>query len=163
MRLGLPLTQRIVTISGEAIAEPQNFIVRIGTSFHDLIEVAGGLHDKTERVISGGPMMGIAQKDLSVPVVKATTTILCLLKDENGAAENPVCLRCGKCVGVCPMRLQPLYMYRFTNAGRVDELERLNVLDCIECGSCAFTCPGKLPLVEVFRKGKQLLREAKAK
>ena len=163
VRLGLPLTQRIVTISGEAIAEPQNFIVRIGTSFHDLIEVAGGLHDKTERVISGGPMMGIAQKDLSVPVVKATNSILCLLKDENGAAENPVCLRCGKCVGVCPMRLQPLYMYRFTNAGRVDELERLNVLDCIECGSCAFTCPGKLPLVEVFRKGKQLVREAKAK
>ena len=90
-------------------------------------------------------------------------SILCLLKDRNGAAENPVCLRCGKCVGVCPMRLQPLYMYRFVKAGRVDELERLNVLDCIECGSCAFTCPGKLPLVEKFRKGKQMVREAKAK
>ena len=163
VRLGLPLTQRIVTISGEAIAEPQNFIVRIGTPFHDLIEVAGGLHDKTERVISGGPMMGFAQSDLSVPVIKATNSILCLLKDQNGAAENPVCLRCGKCVGVCPMRLQPLYMYRFVNAGRLEELERLNLLDCIECGSCAFTCPGKLPLVEQFRKGKQMLREAKAK
>ncbi|MBQ8835275.1 MAG: electron transport complex subunit RsxC [Oscillospiraceae bacterium] len=163
VRLGLPLTQRIVTISGEAIAEPQNFIVRIGTPFHDLIEVAGGLHDKTERVISGGPMMGFAQSDLSVPVIKATNSILCLLKDENGAAENPVCLRCGKCVSVCPMRLQPLYMYRFTNAQRVDELQRLNILDCIECGSCAFTCPGKLPLVERFRKGKQMVREANAK
>ena len=163
VRLGLPLTQRIVTISGEAIAEPQNFHVRIGTPFHDLIEVAGGLHDKTERVISGGPMMGFAQSDLSVPVIKATNSILCLLKDVNGAAENPVCLRCGKCVGVCPMRLQPLYMYRFVNAERLDELERLNLLDCIECGSCAFTCPGKLPLVERFRKGKQMLREAKAK
>lgn len=163
VRLGVPLTQRIVTISGEAIAEPQNFIVRIGTPFHDLIEVAGGLNEKTERVISGGPMMGFAQSDLSVPVIKATNSILCLLKDRNGAAENPVCLRCGKCVSVCPMRLQPLYMYRFTNAGRVDQLERLNLLDCIECGSCAFTCPGKLPLVEVFRKGKQLVREAKAK
>ena len=163
VRLGLPLIQRIVTISGEAIAEPQNFIVRIGTSFHDLIEVAGGLHDKTERVISGGPMMGIAQSDLAVPVIKATNSILCLLKDENGAAENPVCLRCGKCVSVCPMRLHPLYMYRFTNANRVDELKRLNVLDCIECGSCAFTCPGKLPLVERFRKGKQMVREANAK
>ena len=163
VRLGLPLTQRIVTISGEAIAEPQNFHVRIGTPFHDLIEVAGGLHDKTERVISGGPMMGFAQSDLSVPVIKATNSILCLLKDVNGAAENPVCLRCGKCVGVCPMRLQPLYMYRFVNAQRLDELERLNLLDCIECGSCAFTCPGKLPLVERFRKGKQMLREAKAK
>ena len=163
VRLGVPLTQRIVTISGEAIAQPQNFIVRIGTSFHDLIEVAGGLNDKTERVISGGPMMGIAQSDLSVPVIKATNSILCLLKDVNGAAENPVCLRCGKCVAVCPMLLQPLYMYRFTNAGRVDELNRLNVLDCLECGSCAFTCPGKLPLVEVFRKGKQMVREAAKK
>ncbi len=163
VRLGMPLVQRIVTISGEAIAEPQNFIVRIGTPFHDLIAVAGGLHDKTERVISGGPMMGFAQSDLSVPVIKATNSILCLLKDKNGAAENPVCLRCGKCVSVCPMRLQPLYMYRFTNAGKVDELKRLNILDCMECGSCAFTCPGKLPLVEKFRKGKQLVREANAK
>ncbi len=161
--LGVPLTERIVTISGEAIAEPQNFIVRIGTPFHDLIEVAGGLHDKTERVISGGPMMGFAQSDLSVPVIKATNSILCLLKDVNGAAENPVCLRCGKCVSVCPMRLQPLYMYRFVNAGRLDELTRLNLMDCMECGSCAFTCPGKLPLVEQFRKGKKLLREPSAK
>ena len=160
---GTSLTERIVTVSGEAIASPQNFIVPIGTSFHDLIEIAGGLHDKTERVISGGPMMGVAQSDLSVPVVKATNSILCLLKDENGAAENPVCLRCGKCVSVCPMRLQPLYMYRFTNAGRVDELMRMNLLDCMECGSCAFTCPGKLPLVETFRKGKQMVREAQKK
>ena len=163
VRLGMPLTQRIVTISGEAIAQPQNFIVRIGTSFHDLIEAAEGLHDKTERVISGGPMMGFAQSDLAVPVIKATNSILCLLKDVNGAAENPVCLRCGKCVSVCPMLLQPLYMYRFTNAVRVDELQRLNVLDCLECGSCAFTCPGKLPLVETFRKGKMMVREASKK
>ena len=163
VRLGLPLTQRIVTVSGEAIAQPQNFIVRMGTTFHDLIEVAGGLHDKTERVISGGPMMGVAQSDLNVPVIKATNSVLCLLKDENGAAENPVCLRCGKCVSVCPMRLQPLYMYRFTNAERVEELRRLNILDCIECGSCAFTCPGKLPLVERFRVGKKLVREASSK
>ena len=160
---GRALTERIVTVSGEAIAQPQNFLVPIGTSFHDLIEVAGGLHDKTERVISGGPMMGTAQSDLSVPVVKATNSVLCLLKDVNGAVENPVCLRCGKCVSVCPMRLQPLYMYRFTNAGRVDELNRMNLMDCMECGSCAFTCPGKLPLVETFRKGKQMVREAQKK
>ena len=163
VRLGMPLIQRIVTISGEAIAEPQNFIVRIGTPFHDLIEVAGGLHDKTERVISGGPMMGVAQSDLAVPVIKATNSILCLLKDRNGAAENPVCLRCGKCVSVCPMRLHPTYMYRFTKAGRVDQLQRLHILDCMECGSCAFTCPGKLRMVEQFRKGKQMVREANAK
>jgi len=163
VRLGLPLTQRIVTVSGEAIAQPQNFVVRIGTSFHDLIEVAGGLHDKTERVISGGPMMGKAQEDLHVPVVKAINCVLCLLKDENGAAENPVCLRCGKCVSVCPMHLQPLYMYRFTKAARVEELQRLNICDCMECGCCAYTCPGKLPLVEQFRKGKAMVREAREK
>ena len=160
---GYPLTERIVTVSGEAIAKPQNFIVRIGTPFHDLVEAAGGLNDKTERVISGGPMMGVAQSDLAVPVVKATNSILCLLKDVNGAAENPVCLRCGKCIGVCPMRLQPLYMYRYVKAGRVDELRRLHVLDCMECGCCSFTCPGKLPLVEKFREGKKLVREADAK
>ena len=161
--LGTPLTKRIVTISGEAIAEPQNFIVRIGTPFHDLIEAAGGLNDKTERVISGGPMMGFAQKDLAVPVVKATNSILCLMKDKNGAAENPVCIRCGKCVEACPMKLQPLYMYRFEKVQDLDALNRLNLMDCIECGSCAFTCPGKLPLVERFRRGKQLLREANKK
>ncbi len=163
VRLGMPLTQRIVTVSGEAISQPQNFIVRIGTPFHDLIEAAGGLHDLTERVISGGPMMGISQHDLSVPVIKATNSILCLKKDLNGAAENPVCLRCGKCVTVCPMHLQPLYMYRYEKVGSVRDLERLHLCDCIECGSCAFTCPGKLPLVEHFRKGKQLLKEAMTK
>ena len=160
---GVPLTQRIVTVSGETVNLPQNFLVRIGTPFADLIEAAGGLTDATERVVSGGPMMGFAQADLTVPVVKATNSILCLPHDENGAAENPVCLRCGKCVGVCPMGLQPLYMYRYTVCAEPAELNRLHLLDCMECGSCAYTCPGKLPLVEQFRKGKALLREWKAK
>ena len=160
---GVPLTQRIVTVSGETVNLPQNFVVRLGTPFADLIEAAGGLTDATERVISGGPMMGFAQGDLSVPVIKATNSILCLPHDQNGAAENPVCLRCGKCVGVCPMGLQPLYMYRYCVCGDISELNRLHLLDCMECGSCAYTCPGKLPLVEQFRKGKALLREAKAK
>ncbi len=160
VRLGMPLISRIVTVSGEAISEPQNFIVPIGTPFCDIIALAGGLNDKTERVISGGPMMGIAQRDLSVPVIKATNSILCLLKDRNGQAENPVCLRCGKCICVCPMHLQPLYLYRFTLAEQTAQLHRLNILDCMECGSCAYTCPGKLPLVEKFRHGKQLVREA---
>ena len=156
---GVPLTQRIVTVSGETVHHPQNFLVRLGTPFVDLIQAAGGLTDATERVVSGGPMMGLAQSDLSVPVVKATNSILCLPHDENGAAENPVCLRCGKCVSVCPMGLQPLYMYRYRENPK--ELKRLHLLDCMECGSCAYTCPGKLPLVEQFRKGKALLKEEK--
>ncbi len=159
---GVPLTQRIVTVSGETVNLPQNFLVRLGTSFKDLIAAAGGLTDETERVVSGGPMMGFAQADLAVPVVKATNAILCLPHDKNGAAENPVCLRCGKCVGVCPMGLQPLYMHRYSLCGQTEELQRLHLLDCMECGSCAFTCPGKLPLVEQFRKGKALLRSAMA-
>ena len=163
VELGVPVTSRIVTVSGEAIREPQNFIVRIGTPFRDLIEVAGGLNEATERVICGGPMMGLSQGDLSIPVMKSTNCVLCLLKDRNAAAENPVCLRCGKCVGVCPMRLQPLYLYRYQRAGNLNELERLHVTDCIECGSCAFTCPGKLPLVETIRAGKQMLKEAAKK
>ena len=118
------------------------------------------MNEKTERVICGGPMMGTAQPNLDAPVVKATNSVLCLLKDKNGASENPVCLRCGKCVAVCPMRLQPLYLYRYAQVQRVRELNRLNLMDCMECGSCAFTCPGKLPLVESFRKGKKLLKDA---
>ncbi len=163
VRLGMPLIHRIVTVSGEAITYPQNFLVPIGTPFRDMIEKAGGLHEKTDRVISGGPMMGVAQSDLSVPVVKATGSILCLLKDKNGQAENPVCLRCGKCLSVCPMHLQPLYLYRYTLAGKKDQLVRLHITDCMECGSCAFTCPGKLPLVEQFRIGKKLVKEDRAK
>ena len=163
VKLGQPLTERIVTVSGETVNKPQNFLVPIGTPFHDIIEKAGGLTDATERVVCGGPMMGVAQSDLAVPVVKATNAILCLPKDRNGAAENPVCLRCGKCVTVCPMHLQPLYMYRYTNCENLKELKRLNLVDCMECGCCSFTCPGKLPLVETFRRGKALLRAENAK
>ncbi len=160
---GMPLIQRIVTVSGEAIGAPQNFIVPIGTPFYDLIEKAGGLNDKTERVIAGGPMMGTSQSDLSVPVVKATNAILCLLKDKNGQAENPVCIRCGKCIAACPMHLKPMYIGRLAKTGDAEAMKRLNVTDCMECGSCAFVCPGKLPLVDACRKGKQIIKEASSK
>lgn len=160
VRLGIPLTQRIVTVTGEAVAEPQNFIVRIGTPIADLIEAAGGMNEMTERIISGGPMMGRAQSELNVPVIKSTNAILCLPKDNNGAKDNAVCIRCGKCVEVCPMHLQPLYLYRYTEGGNAVSLQRYNVADCMECGSCAFICPGKLPLVERIRQGKQLVKEA---
>ena len=161
VRQGTALTSRIVTVTGEGIAKPQNFMVPIGTSFADLLEQAGGYTPCADRLISGGPMMGFAQTSPHVPVVKATNAILCLAQDKNGAADNPVCLRCGKCVGVCPMHLQPLYMYRFRED--VKELERLHLMDCMECGSCAFTCPGKLPLVESFRQSKKRMKEAAKK
>ena len=163
VRYGEALTRRIVTISGEGIAKPQNFIVPIGTCFKEIIEAAGGMSKKTERVINGGPMMGVAQKDVNVPVVKATNSILCLLKDENGAAENPVCIRCGKCIAACPMHLQPVYTHRYVQAGKMDDIRRLNVVDCLECGCCSFSCPAKLPLVESCRKGKKMIKEADGK
>ncbi len=159
VRLGMPLTERIVTVSGEAIAKPQNLKVRIGTPFAEVIKAAGGLTKDADRVVNGGPMMGIAQSELSAPVVKATNSVLCLKQEENGDVTEPVCLRCGKCISVCPMHLQPLYFYRYTKAGRTERLVRLNITDCMECGSCAFICPGKLPLVEQIRRGKLLVKE----
>ncbi len=160
VRLGMPLTERIVTVSGEAVSKPQNFLVKIGTPFSVLLENAGGLKDGTDRVLNGGPMMGTAQGDLSVPVVKATNAILGLFKDKNDGSDNPVCIRCGKCVEVCPMHLKPLFIARNTIAGNVQELKRLNVTDCVECGCCAYTCPAKLPLTEKCRMGKRLVKEA---
>ncbi len=160
VRLGMPLIERTVTVTGEAVAKPQNFMVPIGTPFNDLIEAAGGLDDDVDKVINGGPMMGVAQGDLSVPVVKATNSVLCLLKDKNGKSENSVCIRCGKCVEVCPMHLKPLYLARYATANKVDELIHVNVVDCMECGCCAFICPAKLPLVEKIRLGKNLVKEA---
>lgn len=157
---GKPVTRRIVTVTGDGAAAPKNLIVRIGASFQHAIEAAGGMAEGTQKVISGGPMMGVAQKDLSAPVLKGTNAILCL-KSAGGQSKTPTCIRCAKCVSVCPMHLQPLYLYRFEQAGNLRELEKLHLMDCIECGSCTYTCPGQLPLVERFRAGKKQLKEAK--
>ena len=157
---GKPLTQRILTVTGDGAKAPKNMLVRLGTTFLETIEAAGGMKDTTCKVLSGGPMMGVAQGNLQAPVLKATNTILCLT-DANTPAENPVCIRCGKCLTTCPMHLQPLYLYRAVNSGNLSELNRLNLMDCMECGCCSFGCPGKLPLVAAFRKGKQMVKEAK--
>ena len=159
VRLGKPLIERIVTVSGEAVKDPQNFIVPIGTSFDDLINAAGGLTEDVDRILNGGPMMGVAQADLSAPVVKATNAVLCLKKDGNFKSQNQVCIRCGKCSDACPMRLKPLYIARYVNAGNVPEVKRLNVTDCMECGICSYTCPAKLPLTEKCREGKKMIKE----
>ncbi len=159
VRLGKPLTERIVTVTGEGVRDPQNFIVPIGTSFEDLINAAGRLTEDVDRVLNGGPMMGVAQADLSAPVVKATNAVLCLKKDPNFRVENSVCIRCGKCSDACPMRLKPLYIARYVNAGNVPEVKRLNVTDCMECGICSYTCPAKLPLTEKCREGKKMIKE----
>lgn len=157
--LGKPITGRIVTVTGEAVKNPGNFMVPIGMPMEELIEAAGGLTEDVWKVINGGPMMGLAQPDVKAPVIKGTNAVLCLSNEQNGETENPTCIRCGKCLTVCPTRLQPLYMYAYGKQNDVKALERLRVTDCIECGSCAYECPGKLPLVEQFRIGKRLVRE----
>lgn len=156
---GMPLIERVVTVTGEGVKEPRNLIVRVGTSFQEVIDAAGGLGDDVWKVLSGGPMMGVAQGDLSVPVTKAVNAVLCLSSAQNGESAHPVCIRCGKCLEVCPMGLEPLYLYRYSNAGDLDALKRLHLTDCIECGCCAYACPGKVPLVQGFRAGKRAMKE----
>ena len=156
---GMPLIARVVTVTGEGVKEPRNLIVRVGTSFQEVIGTAGGLGDDVWKVLSGGPMMGVAQGDLSVPVTKAVNAVLCLSSAQNGESAHPVCIRCGKCLEVCPMGLEPLYLYRYSNAGDLDALKRLHLTDCIECGCCAYACPGKVPLVQGFRAGKRAMKE----
>lgn len=156
---GLPLVKRIVTVSGDIVMEPKNLMVPIGTSFNDLLEAVG--HSTNPyKVLSGGPMMGVAQFDLSVPVIKGTNAVTILGMNNRFAVTVPHCIRCGKCMDACPMHLQPLRMYRAERKNDLEEMKHQNILDCIECGCCAYVCPATIPLVQSFRTGKQKLRDA---
>ena len=158
---GLPLIGRVVTVSGDIVMAPKNLMVPIGTSFNDLLEAVGHGEDPY-KVLSGGPMMGIAQYDLSVPVVKGTNAVTILGHGNDLGADHPQCIRCGKCIRACPMKLMPVLMYQALRSGDVERMRRSHMMDCIECGCCAYTCPGCLPLVLGFRSGKHKIREAAA-
>ena len=156
---GMPLIRRIITVSGDIVMEPKNLMVPIGTSFNDLLEAVGH-RENPFKVLSGGPMMGVAQFDLSVPVMKGTNAVTILGFRNHFAVAEPHCIRCGKCMDACPMRLMPLMMYRAERRGDLEELKAQNVMDCIECGCCAYSCPATIPLVQSFRAGKQRIRDA---
>ena len=158
---GLPSVQRVVTVSGPGVANPSNFLVRVGTPVSALLEAAGGLREDVDKIILGGPMMGSAVFDPEVPVIKGTGAVLGLLPAQNRAKENPVCIRCGRCVDACPMHLQPLYLYAAERKKNLEELTRLNITDCIECGCCAYVCPGRLQLVQAMKDGKVLVKTKK--
>ena len=159
---GMPLIKRIVTVSGDVLMDPKNLLVPIGTSFESLIE-ACGYKENPYKVLSGGPMMGAAQFDLSVPTIKGVNAITVLGKNNQYAEDDPHCLRCGKCIDACPMKLMPVLMYNALQSGDVHEMKDNNVMDCIECGSCAYTCPAGVPLVQGFRVAKQHIRNDAAK
>ena len=158
---GLPLIRRIVTVSGDIVMEPKNLLVPIGTAF-DMLSQAVGRNENPYKVLSGGPMMGIAQYDLSVPVVKGTNAVTILGKKNKYDVEASRCIRCGRCIDACPMHLMPVLMYKAMFAGDVEEMKSVNVMDCIECGSCAYCCPASVPLVLAFRTGKHYIRQAAA-
>ena len=155
---GMPLISRIVTVSGDILMEPKNLMVPIGTSFNELLEACGH-SENPYKVLSGGPMMGMAQYDLSVPTTKGCNAITVLGNKNRYVVDDSQCIRCGKCIDACPMRLMPVLMYKALYANDVEEMKKTNLMDCIECGCCAYTCPGSVPLVLAFRSGKQILRD----
>lgn len=159
---GRPVTHRVVTVSGSGVNEPKNLLCPIGTPISDLLDACGGVKQETFKILMGGPMMGHSQFDMSAPIGKGTNAILAFADKEERTVEHPACIRCGKCISVCPMHLQPVFMYQYEAAGMLPELEEAHVLDCIECGACTYICPGRLHLVQAFRAGKQKINNAKA-
>ncbi len=149
-----PLIERVVTVTGKSIAKPSNFKVRIGTSTSELIEAAGGLPEDTGKIISGGPMMGRAIASLDVPVTKGTSGILIMQNTEAKRGEYIDCIRCSRCVSVCPMGLEPYLLMTFGQKKIFDRAEEDRIMDCIECGSCSYTCPSNRPLLDYIRFGK---------
>ena len=152
-----PLIERTVTITGDCIMEPLNLNVRIGTSVKELLDECGGTVKEVSKVIVGGPMMGIAQPTMEIPVIKGTTGILFLSEDKARIFDEMACIRCGRCVDVCPMNLLPSMYVKFAKKERWQELDNYNIDDCIECGACAYVCPSRIPLVQYIKTGKREL------
>ncbi|MBR9978703.1 MAG: electron transport complex subunit RsxC [Bacteroidetes bacterium] len=144
-----------LTVTGRGIHTPKNLIVPVGTSLSEVIAYCGGLTDNAAKVVVGGPMMGVAQHDLNAPIMKATSGIVVLTREDVRRQEETACLRCGKCIDVCPLHLMPTRLARLSELNMLDEAERLGITVCMECGSCAFTCPANIPLVQWLRLGKQ--------
>ena len=150
-----PLIRRILTVTGDAITTPQNFNVRTGTNYQELIEAAGGFKEEPRKILSGGPMMGQALFTLDIPVTKASSSITTFLHDE--VEENPEtpCIKCGRCIDVCPSYLVPVLMMEKALNDDTEGFEKLNGMECVECGSCAYVCPAKRPLTQGFKYMRQ--------
>lgn len=155
LKTGLPLIERICTITGSAIEEPKNMLIKTGTLYSEIVEQCGGFKKEATKIISGGPMMGMAQATLDVSATKGSSGILCLAEEDVPTNEVSNCIRCGKCITVCPAKIQPMYISAFALKMDFDKADEFNALDCIECGSCSFICPANRPLLQSIRVAKK--------
>lgn len=156
---GKPLIERCITITGSCVKNPGNLNVRIGTLLSDIVdEYCDGFIKEPAKIILGGPMMGIAQYTLDIPIIKGVSGVVFLSKEEAELTEESSCIKCAKCVDICPLNLIPTYIPRSLKKGNVPDLKELNVLDCIECGACGFGCPARIPLVQYIKLAKAKVR-----
>jgi electron transport complex protein RnfC len=161
--LGKPSYERIVSFTGKGIKRPANVAVRVGTSIADVVEYLGGTTPDLAKVVVGGPMMGFAVSTMDIPITKTTSGVLFLAKDEIDTRPHSPCIRCGFCVDICPMGLEPNQVSVYTEAGRGVDAEQFGVDDCFECGSCAYVCPAKRPLVQFMRLARASIAASKKK
>ena len=158
LKTGMPLVKKRVTIDGSAVAQPQNVIVPIGAKIADVIQFCGGYKTPPRKLLMGGPMMGIALTDDSLPILKQNNGILAFAEADAALPKTTACIRCGRCVAGCPMHLMPTLLEKYAELGNTEELDRLGAMCCMECGTCAYNCPAGRPLVQAIRMGKALLR-----
>lgn len=154
---GKPLIERIVTITGDAVRTPKNFQVRIGTSFRELIDAAGGFTTEPEKIISGGPMMGFSFFNMDVPVVKGSSSLLAFIKDDVSHEEPSACIRCGRCAAACPEHLLPMKLAALAGQNEPEEFKKLGGMECVECGCCSYVCPAKRQVTQSVRSMKKLI------
>ncbi|MDE5746214.1 MAG: electron transport complex subunit RsxC [Acetatifactor sp.] len=153
---GRPLMERIITVTGDAIENPQNYRVRIGMNYRELLEEAGGFRGKPEKIVCGGPMMGFAMFDLDVPTTKTSTALLCLSHDEVSAMEPGPCINCGRCVEVCPGRVVPSRLADYAEHFDEDAFVKNNGMECCECGCCSYVCPARRPLTQAIKSMRKI-------
>ena len=163
LKTGKPLISRSITVDGTAIKNPKNLRVPIGTNLQDIIDYCGGFIKEPRKIIFGGPMMGVAICDTNAPLCKQNNALLAFADSNDIVKKERDCIRCGRCVDVCPMSLMPTLIERFAKIKDVESLKHSGVMVCMECGSCAYTCPSGRPLVQYMRLAKQILREESAK
>ena len=158
---GKPVIERIVSVGGSALEAPVNGLTRVGTPLGYLAEQCGGFVKDLRKIVLGGPMMGICATNLDAPTIKGNSGVLFFTEEEDRHVDEPTCIRCGKCITVCPMNLEPVFMYMYYSKGDFENMEKYHITDCFECGSCAFNCPARMPLTHAFKTAK-LMFQAKA-